>query len=163
MMSHLGGVNQGEKFFTALKNNGLVVNPTNGPTLQALTAGQIKLALVQSSAGIGAKLGDSSLEVKYLSPVTLLPSAIGIDAKASPAVQAEAEQFVNFVLSKQGQHVMQTGDPTGDSLYYPVLKGINPLPVLPSLASVTTQTIDPYTWGPREPTINTWFDNTIVR
>ena len=163
IMSHLGGVNQGEQFFTALKNNGLVVNPTNGPTLQALTAGQIKLALVQSSAGIGAKLGDSSLQVKYLNPVTLLPSAIGIDAKASPAVQAEAEQFITFVLSKQGQHVMQTGDPTGDSLYYPVLKGVNPLPALPSLAAVTTQSINPYVWGPREPTINTWFDNTIVR
>jgi iron(III) transport system substrate-binding protein len=163
IMSHLGGVNQGEQFFTALKNNGLVVNPTNGPTLQALTAGQIKLALVQSSAGIGAKLGDSSLQVKYLNPVTLLPSAIGIDAKAAPAVQAEAEQFITFVLSKQGQHVMQTGDPTGDSLYYPVLKGVNPLPALPSLAAVTTQSINPYVWGPREPTINTWFDNTIVR
>jgi iron(III) transport system substrate-binding protein len=163
IMSHLGGVSQGESFFSSLKNNGLVVNPTNGPTLQALAAGQIKLALVQSSAGIGAKLGDSSLQVKYLNPVTLLPSAIGIDAKASAAVQAEAEQFVDFVLSKQGQHVMQTGDPTGDSLYYPVLAGVNPLPALPSLADVKTQSINPYAWGPREPTINSWFDNTIVR
>ena len=95
--------------------------------------------------------------------MTLLPSAIGIDSKASPAVQAEAEQFVEFVLSKQGQHVMQTGDPTGDSLYYPVLKGVKPLPALPSLARVKTQSINPYTWGPREPTINSWFDSTIVR
>ena len=163
MMNYLGGVNQGEKFFSSLKSNGLVVNPTNGPTLQALTSGQIKLALVQSSAGIGAKLGDSSLQVKYLNPVTLLPSAIGIDSKASPAVQAEAEQFIEFVLSKQGQHVMQTGDPTGDSLYYPVLQGVSPLPALPSLAAVKTQSINPYTWGPREPTINSWFDSTIVR
>ena len=162
IMNYLGGVSQGEKFFSSLKNNGLVINPTNGPTLQALTAVQIKLALVQSSAGIGAKLGDSSLKVKYLSPVTLLPSAIGIDSKASPAVQAEAEQF-EFVLSKKGQQVMQSGDPTGDSLYYPVLKGVNPLPALPSLAAVMTQSINPYTWGPREPTINSWFDNTIVR
>jgi hypothetical protein len=36
-------------------------------------------------------------------------------------VQAGAKQFVGFVLSKQGQHVMQTGDPTGNSLYYPVI------------------------------------------
>jgi iron(III) transport system substrate-binding protein len=163
IMNYMGGVNQGEKFFSSLKTNGLVVNPTNGPTLQALTSGQIKLALVQSSAGIGAKLGDTSLQVKYLNPVTLLPSAIGIDSKASPAVQAEAEQFIEFVLSKQGQHVMQTGDPTGDSLYYPVLKGVSPLPALPSLAAVKTQTINPYVWGPREPTINSWFDSTIVR
>ncbi len=163
VMNYLGSTAKGESFFEKLKSNGLVINPTNGPTLQALTSGQIKLALVQSSAGIGAKLGDPSLRVEYLNPVTLLPSAIGIDAKASPAVQAEAERFIEFVLSKQGQHVMQTGDPTGDSLYYPVLQGVSPLPSLPSLAAVQTQSINPYTWGPREPTINNWFDSTIVR
>src|ERR1700752_1768204 len=54
MMNYLGGVSQGESFFTKLKANGLVIHPTNGPTLQAVTSGQIKLALVQSSAGIGA-------------------------------------------------------------------------------------------------------------
>jgi iron(III) transport system substrate-binding protein len=77
-------------------------------------------------------------------------------------VQAEAKQFVAFVLSKQGQHVMQTGDPTGDSLYYPVVAGVQPLKSLPSYASVIAQTLNPYVWGPRESTINTWFDNTIV-
>ncbi len=161
IMNHLGGVAQGKKFFSELKANGLVVNPTNGPTLQALTNGQIKLALVQSSAGVGAALGDKSLRVEYLSPATLLPSAIGIDAKAPKAVQQEAEKFIEFVLSKKGQHVMQTGDPTGDSLYYPVINGVSPLKALPSLASVSTQRIDPYTWGPRESAINSWFDSSI--
>jgi iron(III) transport system substrate-binding protein len=163
IMNYLGSTAKGESFFKTLKSNGLVINPTNGPTLQALSAGQIKLALVQSSAGIGAKLADPALRVVYLNPVTLLPSAIGIDAKASPAVQAEAKQFIAFVLSKQGQHVMQTADPTGDSLYYPVLQGVKPLAALPSLANVKTQSINPYTWGAREPTINSWFDNAIVR
>jgi iron(III) transport system substrate-binding protein len=95
--------------------------------------------------------------------VPLLPSAIGIDAKAPAAERAEAEKFVDFVLSPAGQKVMQSGDPTGDSLYYPVLQGVSPLPSLPSLASVRTQTINPYTWGPKEATINTWFDSSIVR
>jgi iron(III) transport system substrate-binding protein len=40
---------------------------------------------------------------------------------------------------------------------------VSPLPSLPSLASVKTQTINPYTWGPKEATINTWFDSSIVR
>jgi len=166
MMYYLGGnsgVNKGETYFQKLKANGLVVNPTNGPTLQALTSGQIKLALVQSSAGIGAALGDPSLKVKYLDPVTLLPSAIGIDAKAPKAEQAEAKRFVEFVLSKRGQRVMQSGDPTGDSLYYPVLKGISPLHGLPALNNVRTQTINPYVWGPREASINSWFDGSIVK
>jgi iron(III) transport system substrate-binding protein len=163
MMQYLGGISQGESYFTKLKQAGLVINPTNGPTIQALTAGQIKLALVQSSAAVGAKLDDPKLSVKYLNPQTLLPGAIGIDAKASPAVQAEAKRFVEFVLSKRGQKVMQTGDPSGDSLYYPVVKGVEPLQPLPSIGSVRSQTLNPYLWGPREPVLNDWFDNHIVR
>jgi iron(III) transport system substrate-binding protein len=163
MMNYLGGVSKGESYFSQLKSNGLIIHPTNGPTLQALTSGQVKLALVQSSAGIGALLGDKQLSVRYLDPVTLLPSALGIDAKAPAPERLEAEKFIEFVLSPAGQKVMQSGDPTGDSLYYPVLTGVSPLPSLPSLASVQTQSINPYTWGPMEATINTWFDSSIVR
>jgi iron(III) transport system substrate-binding protein len=163
MMNKLGGVSAGEKYFSALKANGLIIHPTNGPTLQALTSGQINVALVQSSAGVGAALADKKLVVTYLDPATLLPSAIGIDAKAPAAERKEAERFISFVLSPAGQKVMQTGDPTGDSLYYPVLTGVNPLPSLPALASVATQTINPYTWGNREAAINTWFDANVVR
>jgi iron(III) transport system substrate-binding protein len=162
-MQYLGGISQGESYFTKLKQAGLVINPTNGPTIQALTAGQIKLALVQSSAAVGAKLDDPKLAVRYLNPQTLLPGAIGIDAKAPAAVQAEAKRFVEFVLSKRGQKVMQAGDPSGDSLYYPVVQGVKPLKALPSIGSVRSQTLNPYLWGPREPMINSWFDNHIVR
>src|SRR5262249_10280939 len=114
MMNYLGGVSEGEQFYSQLKADGLIIHPTSGQILQALTSGQIKLALVQSSAGIGAVLGDKNLAVEYLNPATLLPSAIGIDAKASPAEQAEAKKFVQFVLSPAGQQVMQSADPTGD-------------------------------------------------
>jgi iron(III) transport system substrate-binding protein len=163
MMNYLGGQTAGEHYFSQLKANGLIVHPTNGVTLQALTSGQIKLALVQSSAAVGAVLGDKKLAVKYLDPATLLPGAIGIDAKAPAAEQAEAKRFVEWVLSPAGQHAMQTGDPTGDSLYYPVIQGTSPLSAVPPLTSVKTQTIDPYKWGSLEGTVNTWFDNNIVR
>jgi iron(III) transport system substrate-binding protein len=163
MMNYLGGVSAGEKYFSQLKANGLIVHPTNGVTLQALTSGQIKLALVQSSAAVGAVLGGKNLTVKYLDPATVLPSAIGIDAKAPAAEQAEAKKFIEFVLSPQGQKVAQGGDPTGDSLYYPVVQSVAPLSSVPSISGVKTQTINPYTWGPQEGTINTWFDNNVVR
>ena len=163
VMSYLGGVSAGEKYFSTLKSNGLVIHPTNGPTLQALTSGQINLALVQSSAAIGATFTDKNIGISYLDPATLLPSALGIDAKAPAAEQSEAEKFISFVLSPAGQKVMQSGDPTGDSLYYPVVSGVSPLPSLPSLASVKTQTINPYTWGPQEAAVNTWFDSNVVR
>lgn len=161
MMTFLGGQAKGKAWFTKLRQNGVLINPTNGPTLEALTAGQIKLALVQSSAAIGAALTDKSLRVKYLNPATILPSAIGIDSKAPAAEQQEAEKFVSFVLSKQGQKVMQGGDPTGDSLYYPVVKGVTPLKALPPITSVRTQRLNPYQWGPRESAINSWFDENI--
>jgi len=162
MMHYLGGVSAGEKYFSELKNNGLVIHATNGDTLQALSSGQIKLALIQSSAAVGAAMGNKNLVVKYLAPATVLPGAIGIDAKAPAAEQAEAKKFAEFVLSAKGQHVMQTGDPTGDSLYYPVVQGVSPLPSLPPLTGVKTQTINPYTWGSREGALNTWFTNNIV-
>ena len=163
MMNSLGSMKAGETFYSDLKSNGLVINPTNGPTIGALTSGRINIALVQSSAATGAVLSGTNLAIKYLNPVTTLPSAIGVDAKASKQVQKEAKLFINFVLSPAGQHVMQSGDPTGDSLYYPVVKGTSPLPALPSLAGVKTQTIDPYQWGPLETKINTWFEANIVQ
>ena len=163
LMNALGGITKGKQYFTSLKSNGLVINPTNGPTLQALTSGQIKLALVQSSAGIGAEHTDPTLTVKYLDPVTSLSSNIGIDAKATKTEIAEAKRFAEFVLSKKGQAVMKTGDPHGDSLYYPVVEGVQPRPTLPSLSSTKVQHIDPYTWGARESTVNTWFENTIAK
>ena len=68
--------------------------------------------------------------------------------------------FFSRIGRKKG---MQTGDPTGDSLYYPVINGVSPLASLPPLSSTKTQTIDPYKWGPQEAAINTWFDGNIVR
>lgn len=163
MMNYLGGVTKGKTFFEKLKANGLVIHTTNGPTLAALASGQIKLAMVQSSAAIGAEHTDPTLTVTYLNPVTMLPSNIGIDSHMTKTEIAEAKKFADFVLSKLGQAVMKTGTPTGDSLYYPVLKGISPRPELPSLASVTVQHTDPYQWGPKESTINSWFVNTITK
>jgi iron(III) transport system substrate-binding protein len=163
IMSYLGSMTKGEQFFATLKANGLVVHTTNGPTLSALAAGQIKLALVQSTAAIGAEHTDPTLKVKYLSPATMLASNIGIDAKATRTEIAEAKRFASFVLSKLGQAVMKTGTPTGDSLYYPVVQGIRPRPQLPSLSSVKVQHTDPYEWGPREAAINSWFVNAITK
>ena len=98
----------------------------------------------------------------YLNPVTALPSVIGIDAKAPKAVQAEAQKFVDWVMSPAGQKVMQTGDPQGDSLFWPVLTGEKPAnSVIPALTTHAVQTINPYVWGPQETKINTWFESNI--
>ncbi len=160
-----GGVAAGESFFSKLKANGLHVFPTNGDTLHALETGQIDMGLIQSSAATGEvikapKSASFDPKIVYLPQPTLLPSAIGIDKGAPAAEQAEAEKFVDYVLSSAGQQVMQSGDPTGDSLYYPVVSGVTPLSGLPPFPS-NYQRIDPYFWGPLENQVNTWFDSNI--
>jgi len=162
LMNQLGGVSQGESYFTKLKSNGLNVYQTNDVTLNALESGTIKVALIQSSAGIGASLKTPNVKVDFVPHATVLPGAIGIDKKASPTVRAEAEKFINFVLSTKGQKVQQSGDPVGDSLYWPVLQGIAPKAGLPTLSGISTQTINPYLWGSRENTINQWFTQNIT-
>ncbi len=162
LMNQLGGVSQGERYFQKLKTNGLHVYQTNDVTLNALEAGTVKVALIQSSAGIGASLKTPNIKVAFAPKATVLPGAIGIDKKASPTVRAEAEQFINFVLSAKGQKVQQSGDPGGDSLYWPVLQGIAPDAGLPALSGISTQTIDPYLWGSRENSINQWFTQNIT-
>ena len=163
MMQYLGGETQGKQFYTQLKANGLHVYKTNGDTLHALETGAIKVAMIQSSAGIGADLKTSTIKVAFLPKVSLLPSAIGIDAKAPAQEQTEAKMFAEFVLSPAGQEVMLNGDKSGDSLYWPVVSGIQPLSAVPSIASVPTQVLDPYAWGAKESEINQWFSQQIAQ
>ncbi|HET9105374.1 MAG TPA: extracellular solute-binding protein [Solirubrobacteraceae bacterium] len=163
LFNYLGGIAPGEAYLKKLKANGLHVSQTNGDTLHLLQTGQIQVALIQSSAASGAAKTTPGLKVAYLPKVTLLPGVIGIDGKAPAAVQKEAQQFIDYVLSAPGQHQMQTGDPTGDSLFWPVVPGTAPLSGLAPLSSIDAQVIDPYVWGPREPSINNWFTANVAQ
>lgn len=160
-----GGVQAGEDYFSKLKANGLHVFPTNGDTLHALENGQIDYGLIQSSAATGETLkvqptADFRPAIAYLPTSTLLPSAIAIDKGASPTIQAEAKRFVDYVLSPEGQRVMQTGDASGDSLFWPIVNGVTALPQLPAFPT-DHQALDPTYWGPLEGQVNAWFDATI--
>ncbi|HZV26497.1 MAG TPA: extracellular solute-binding protein [Acidothermaceae bacterium] len=171
LMNQLGGesngVAAGERCLTALKTNGLHVFPTNGDTLHALETGQIDYGMIQSSAATGEVLKAASQpssayvpKIVNLPVSTLLPGVIGIDKNRPAANQAEAEAFVNYVLSSAGQAVMQTGDPTGDSLFWPIVPGISAVSGLPSFP-MSYQKLDPYFWGPKESEVNNWFDTNI--
>lgn len=160
-----GGVNAGEAYLTKLKANGLKVFPTNGDTLHALETGQIDYGLIQSSAALGevAKVkatANFKPTVIYLPKSTLLPSAIAIDKGADATQQAEAKQFIDFVVSAEGQKVMTTADPTGDSLFWPVINGVTPANGVPAFPAAY-QRIDPAFWGPLQSQVVTWFDSNI--
>jgi iron(III) transport system substrate-binding protein len=160
-----GGVAAGEDYFTKLKGNGLKVFPTNGDTLHALETGQIDYGLIQSSAATGEVVKTKPTakfqpKVVYLPKSTLLPSVIGIDKGASPVQQEEAKKFIDFALSAKGQAVMLTGDPSGDSLFWPVVNKAPSLTQLPAFPA-EYQRIDPAFWGPKQPDVVTWFDSNI--
>ena len=163
LMQQLGGVAAGERYFSALKANGLQIFPTNKVTLGGLLTGQIKIAIVQNSAGLGFEYKNPSIRVAYPSKVTLLPGVIGIDAHVSATEQAEAKRFAQFVYSPQGQALMLSGDPHGDSLFFPIIQGTSQHKLVPQLSSLPTQSVNPSVWGPREATLNQWFTNNIVQ
>lgn len=162
VMNYLGGVKQGEAFFEKLKSAGIHISETNGATLHLLETGQIQIGLIQSSAAVGAAKKVPGLKVAFLPKETVLPSEIGVDAKAPAAVREEAQEFINWVLSPAGQHQMQIGDPEGDSLYWPVAANTKPLPELPELSTISTQQLEPYEWGKREASVNSWFSANIA-
>ncbi len=169
VMNQLGGqkkgIDDGEAYFASLKKNGLKIFPTNGDTLHALETGQIDYGLIQSSAATGETIKVKATakyapKIVYLPESTLLPSVLGIDKGADAVQQAEAKEFVDFALSPAGQAVMQTGDPSGDSLFWPVVKGVTPLPQLSSFPT-SYQRLDPTFWGGQESQIVTWFESDI--
>jgi iron(III) transport system substrate-binding protein len=184
VMAHLGGITptmnpttsqvnaaiaKGEAFYSALKKNGLQVHNTNGPTLGAMESNPatLDMATIQSSACYGDVNAQpkplwTTGKVKYLDYSVALPSNIGVDSKLSPKLQADAEKFVAYVTSAKGQLAMQHGDPYGDGLFWPVIKGVNPEKYLPSFSVTHAYAINPYVWGPLENQINTWFTNNIV-
>ncbi len=162
MMQQLGGVSQGQRFITQMKANGAQLFTDPHVELAALESGQINVMIAQSAYGIGAAEKSPNIKGVYPRYVTPVPSVIGIDRKVSSAEQAEAKKFVTFVLSPAGQQVMKSGDPTGDSLYWPVLNGEVSRPQLPPLASTPVKALSPSVWGPREQTVNSWFSANIA-
>lgn len=120
------GMQKGKQFYTNLKKNGVKIANENSVALKNLLSGAVKAAIFQDSAILDAKKKGNPIQIVYpTSGVTMLPSVMGID-KNAPDKQA-AKEFVNFVLSKEGQKVMLNTD-TGDALLHPIIKGVNPLP-----------------------------------
>ncbi|HEX8006153.1 MAG TPA: extracellular solute-binding protein [Trebonia sp.] len=158
----MGGVSQMESYVTRLVHGGAKVYNAPDDELNAIKQGTIDAAVAQSGYGIGVGETNPAMKLVYPQYVTPVPSVIGIDAKASAAVQAEAKKFVQFVLSPAGQQAMQAGDPHGDSLFWPVLQGGNPLSAVPSPSTIPAKIIDPVTWGAQESTVAQWFTSQIA-
>jgi iron(III) transport system substrate-binding protein len=162
VMSQLGGVSKGEKYFSSLKANGLSVVTTNDEGLQDVLDHAAKLALVQSNAAVGATIKNPTLRVAYLPKVTEMGTDIAVNAKASPKMKQEAKAFVKFILSATGQAELQKATLADASEYYPVVQGVNALSTVTPITAVKAEMIDPYVWGPRQSSIDAWFERHVA-
>lgn len=161
-MLQLMGTQKGEQFYSSLKQNGMKVFPTNGDTLKALLAGQVKAIMIQDSALVSAKVKGDPIQIVYPSSgVFSLPGVIAIDKNAPDA--AVAKQFVEFVLSQEGQQVML--DPKnggGDSYFNPVIQGLTPNPARQQ-SGIKWVAVNPVQAAQNENEIKQWFNANITQ
>jgi iron(III) transport system substrate-binding protein len=160
MMLRMGGLAQGESYYTRLKANGLKIFQTNDPTINSVQTGARMVGIVQDSAYYAAKATGAPLGVVYpKGGVTVLPGVVAINAHSKHLKAAEA--FVNYILSTAGQNVMIHDPNDSDSYFNPIIKGVQALPGRQT-TGITWQRLD-YTWaGAHATEIKTWFHNNVV-
>ena len=158
----MGGEDQGKQFFTQLKANGDKIFQTNDPTLNSVETGAREFAIIQDSAYYAAKKAGQPLGVIYpTSGVTALPGEIAVSAKSAHA--ACAKQFVNWVVSADGQSVMTHHDPTdGDTYFIEVIKGVTPV-VSRQVDGIQFVTLDVPKWAGVEAELKQWFHSNVVQ
>ncbi|WP_097459433.1 ABC transporter substrate-binding protein [Mangrovitalea sediminis] len=162
LLSEGGGWPKGQGRVMALKDHGLHVYPKNDNTLAALRAGDIKVAVTQSSAAWYLAAQHPELRVVLPKPAFALPSVLTVAAAAPAPVKAEAERFIQFAMSPEIQRLrMAKGG--ADGYFWPLTTDAPP-PVagLPPLASVSLKALDPFHWGALESQVNQWFSHAVV-
>lgn len=162
LLSQGGGWPAGQSLVLALKHNGLQVYPKNANTLAAMRAGDIKVAVTQSSAAWYMASAHPELKVTLPKPSFALPSVLAVAQGVSPKVRAEAEKFIRFAMAPDTQRLrMSKGE--ADGFYWPLTQGAPaPVSVLPALSSIDVKHLNPAHWGPIESQVNHWFSEAIV-
>ncbi len=160
IMQQMGRKN-GQNYFQKLKANGLRIFQTNDNTLSALLAGQEKVIMIQDSALTNAKVKGEPIKIVYpKSGVYTLPGVIAIDKHAPD--MAAAKEFVEFVLSQEGQRVMlNPANGGGDSYFNPVIKGMKP-DAARQQTGIHWYRVNPLTAAHQENSIKQWFNENIT-
>jgi iron(III) transport system substrate-binding protein len=162
MLAQGGGWPKGQAFVMKLKNNGLHVYPKNKATLAALRAGDIKVAITQSSAAWYLAAKDPTLHVCIPKPSFALPSVLVVAAGIPPQQKAAAERFIRFAMTHDIQK-LRINEGEGDSYYWPLTTDApQPKAGMPALDTSAIKRLDPEHWGPIEPQVNQWFSQAII-
>ncbi len=157
-----GSEDKGKTFFTSLKANGVHAFMTNDLTLTSVKTGAKEFGVVQDSAYYGELAnGDTNIGVIFPSSgVAELPSEMGIAANG--AHQACAQQFVDYIMSKQGQQSMVNHDPTdGDTYFINLITGVTPV-VTRQTTGINFFKLDVQKWASVEDEFKQWFHDNIV-
>lgn len=156
------GSDKGKQYFQSLKANGLKVFPTNDNTLKELLSGSVKAVTIQDSALVDSQVKGDPIKIIYPSSgVFTLPGVIAINKTA--ANMEAAKQFVEYVLSVEGQKVMaDVKNGGGDSYFNPIIKGLQPNQALQQ-SGINWVTVDPINAGKDENNIKKWFHDNIVQ
>jgi len=121
------GVEQGKALLPKiLTNKSLSGLPSGGAVNKQLLTGNAKVGIAQDSATYSKIAAGEPLQAIYPAEgVVALPSTLGASAQ-SKNLDA-ARQFIEFVLSPDGQAAMMDGD-DADFYFVPVIKGVNAKP-----------------------------------
>jgi iron(III) transport system substrate-binding protein len=159
---NLMGNTRGKKFFLEMKANGMKVGRTNNVELNGLLTGQYKAVMIQDSALVSAKAKGEPINIIYPSSgVFTLPDVLGINKNAPD--MAAAKEFVEYVLSREGQKVMSNPrNGGGDSYYNPVVTGIKPNAARQQ-SGINWKRVDPVASAKDENSIKKWFNDNITQ
>ncbi|HTH98811.1 MAG TPA: extracellular solute-binding protein [Stellaceae bacterium] len=162
LLSDHGGWTAGQDFMLGLHHNGLHIYPRNDDTLAALEAGDIKVAVTQSSAAWFSARSDASMRVVIPEPAYVLPSTIATAASLSGANLKAAKEFIRFVMRPDIQQ-LRIEEGGGDGLFWPLTTDVTTRdPALPALDTLHLERVDPSYWGAKQPEISRWFSTAMV-
>jgi len=113
----------------------------NSPIVAAVNDGTVDVGLVNHYylLGLRAEVGETNAANHFFATAgpgsLVMPAGVGILATTDHG--AEAERFVEFLLSPTAQQYFVT-----ETFEYPVIEGVEPDPILPPLASLAQPDID---------------------
>ncbi len=155
-----GGSDDGRALLQRLGTDRLSIAATNPLLIAQLQRGDVGLAILPSEAAYALAKREPSFQVTVPRPAGLVPAVIGVSAGASPALQAKARRFVDFLLTPHGQALILRS--TAEGMSWPPIEGVPLSPGLPALADLSLIHPDPVFWGARQGQEIGWFRREIA-
>lgn len=155
------GLQRGEAYFNGLKKNGLHIFPKNGPTIQAMLSGKVKIALAQDAALVGSQVKGNPIKIVYpKSGAFVLPGDIAISKNSSK--KSEAEQFIEFCLTPAAQKIMVNPKLSGSDAYHlPLVSGVSADSHVHT-KGVNWVVVDPVAAAKKRSSVLKWFSDNVV-